>query len=539
MYEFREVKPRIAYMRELIRNRVCRSDAERAGIATEAFKKYRCMIPAIRRAMVCKEVCEQATVRVEDFELIVGNIGKEFLGSGYNPEWGNTDWIVKEIENCGWILGEDNIWRNPPESSGAIVPMEVTDEDYHKIKEIAEFWQGNLVTDVGNAWAPDGFEEFVATGASQFPFPRDWMALPVGHLVAGYKKIITRGYKSIRDEAQAWLDEHEGNAMGQEIYQLFFYKAVTIMCDAATTLVHRYAQVAADKAAACEDPERKAELEFMADGLEHLSLYPARNFWEACQGIMMYQVALQMDASYPSPALGRFDQVVWPYLEKELEEGTLDLDRAQEIVDAFFLKVNCFYGGAPRFITESTGIGNSWQHTTIGGVKPEDGTDATNPVTYMVLETIARLKLHDPTISLRFNPNSPAELWRLAIETSKIVGGLPLYQNDEVIIPGLIENNRFSLEDARDYAFIGCQEIVGSGNDYPCGNGIVPPNAGLRYSVIITMAINDGINPMNGHKAKIGFGKLGDMKSFDEVKEAYRKMVEYFTKWSVTMQNFV
>ncbi|MBR2521842.1 MAG: hypothetical protein IKE61_01775, partial [Coriobacteriales bacterium] len=225
-------------------------------------------------------------------------------------------------------------------------------------------------------------------------------------------------------------------------------------------------------------------------------------------------------------------------VEKDLAEGKLTMDDAQEIVDAFFLKANCFYGGGARFVTETTGVGNTYQHTTLGGVKPEDGEDATNPVTYMVLETVGRLKLHDPTISLRFNKNSPAKLWECAIATSKLVGGLPLYQNDEVIIPGLIENNGFELEDARDYAFIGCQEVVGCGNDYPCGNGCPPPNSGLRYNVIITMAINDGINPMNGHKAKIGFGKLGDMKSMEEVKEAYRQMVLYFTRWSATMNNF-
>ena len=93
-----------------------------------------------------------------------------------------------------------------------------------------------------------------------------------------------------------------------------------------------------DKASAEKDPQRKAELERMADGLAWLSENPARNFWEAVQGTMMYQVMIQIESVFPSPALGRFDQYTWPYLKKDLEEGRITLDEAQEIVDAFFLK---------------------------------------------------------------------------------------------------------------------------------------------------------------------------------------------------------
>ena len=108
-------------------------------------------------------------------------------------------------------------------------------------------------------------------------------------------------------------------------------------------------------------------------------------------------------------------------------------------MDAFFLKANCFYAAGPGKLVATTGVGNTYQHTTLGGVNRDTGEDATNPVTYMVLETVGRLKLHDPTISLRFNKNSPDKLWGCAIATSKLVGGLPLYQNDEVIIPGIIK----------------------------------------------------------------------------------------------------
>ena len=142
----------------------------------------------------------------------------------------------------------------------------------------------------------------------------------------------------------------------------------------------------------------------MGEGLMWISESPARTFWEACQGTIMYQLFLALDSRYPAVAFGRFDQYTWPFLKADLEAGRITMDEAQEIVDAFFLKANCFYSAAPAFIAVTTGIGNTYQHTTIGGINPDTGEDATNPVTFMVLETIGRLALHDPTISLRRMP---------------------------------------------------------------------------------------------------------------------------------------
>ncbi|MCF0121185.1 MAG: hypothetical protein HUJ65_06060, partial [Oscillospiraceae bacterium] len=216
----------------------------------------------------------------------------------------------------------------------------------------------------------------------------------------------------------------------------------------------------------------------------------------------------------------------------------LTMDEAQEICDAFFLKCNCFFDAGPAKLVDTTGIGNTWQHTTLGGVDRDTGEDASNPVTYMVLETVGRLKLHDPTISLRFNKNSPDSIWDLALETSRLVGGLPLYQNDEVIIPALMSHLNYELRDARDYGIIGCQEIVGCGNDYPAPNGMHPPHAAVLWGSIFNMAINNGINPFNGEQATLHTGYLYEMNSIEEVREALRRMGYHVMRMYVTMNNY-
>jgi pyruvate formate-lyase/glycerol dehydratase family glycyl radical enzyme len=521
-------------MRNLIRERVVRFDAERALIITESNKRNENAVPIIKRPLATYDVCSQMTVRVEDFEIIVGNRGKYFLGAGGNPEWTGAVFAPSLTELGHRTLNEDGLYHNPDDEE---IKLTISREDAELLSAINDYWKGKTVGTTAEAWQPDGYDEFCRLGATKYG-GMGIMMIPVGHLTPGFEKIINVGYGTIRKQAQTWIDAHHGNLMGEDMNKYMFYKSATIACDAAIILLKRYGQTCFDKAEKCQDTARKAELMKMGQGLMWISENPARTFWEACQGTIMYQLFLSVDSGYPACAFGRFDQYTWPFLEADLKAGRLTLNEAQEIIDAFFLKANCFYGGAAGKLTDTTGIGNTYQHTTIGGVNRDTGEDATNPVTFMVLETIGRLKLHDPTISLRINKKTPPELWDCAIETSKLVGGLPLFQNDEVIIPSLIKELDFELRDARDYSLIGCQEIVGSGNDYPAGNGMHAPHAGLHFGVAFDMAINNGVNPINGEQCRLKTGYLYDMKSFEEVKTAVKAMCSYLLKWNITMNNY-
>ena len=536
MYEFRPATERIKHMRELIRDRVLRCDSERGLIMMDAYKKYDHVVPIIQRPLALKELCERMTLIIEDFELIIGNKGPSYFGSPAYPEWGGLDWLLGPVGRGEWEMKEDGLYHNPESEE---LRLCLSQQDYEELVEVFDYFRDRKVGTVVDAWKPEFYDELARLNVSSYVEGGMGLTnLSAGHLIAGYKKIINVGYKAIRDQAQTWIDEHYGNLMGEDVGKYLFYKSAVIACDAATILANRYSALAAEKAAACTDPKRKAELEKMADGMAHLANYPARDFWEACQGIMLYQTLITIDTRIPSPALGRFDQYTWPFLKKDLEEGKLTMDEAQEIVDAFFLKANCYYNAGPAKLVDTTGIGNTYQHTTIGGVDPETGEDATNPVTYMVLETVGRLKLHDPTISLRFNKNSPDKLWDCAIATSKLVGGLPLYQNDEIIIPALQAEVGFELKDARDYGIIGCQEIVGCGNDFPAPNGMYPPHASVWWGSIFDMALNDGKNPFNGEQANLHTGFLYEMNSIEEVREAVEKMGRYIFKMFISTNNY-
>ena len=535
MYQFRPVTERMKIMHERVRERYFHVDAERSVIITNANKRYETMIPVIRNAMILKAVCEEMTVRVEDHEILVANCTKYFCGTRMNPRWGSGPY-VKLVENGTWKMGDDGLYHNPDTDELRLV---MSPEELEQLKEVGEYWATRSIPAIAKAWQPEGYDELDRLGVRSFGANMPIVMMPAGHSTPGYGKILATGYKALRQQARDWLDAHRNNLMGEDLDRSLFYSSVDIVCQSATILLQRYAQACYDRAETCAEPGRKAELKQMGDNLAWISEYPAQTYWQACQATLLYELLIGMSGVGDIGSFGRFDQYTWPYLKADLEAGRITMDQAQEITDCFFMKINSFYNGGVGPLTAIIGIGNTYLHTTIGGIDPDTGEDASNPVTYMTLETLGRLSLHDPTISLRVHKNTPERLWECAIEVNRLVGGLPLFQNDEVIIPGIMRELGFSLRDARDYALIGCQEITGSGNDYAAGNGTAPPEAYTQYSTILDMALNDGRNPFNGAQCSVHTGYLYEMQSLDEVKEAWKKIAGYVLKAQVSIQNYV
>ncbi len=536
MYNFRPYTDRIARMKVKVRDRLITADAAKATIQYEAEQKYKNFPPMLQKPYMGLYIIQNMPIDIVEDEYFVGDMG--------NKGWGAASgamWTMVDIENT-WPIGEDGLHHAPDDDPlYSHQKLAISPEELKAFRALNEKRRAAMGSIFPEEWLPDGAREFFALQASDYGkiggFP---VQLPPGHLTPGFQNILKRGYADIRKQAQDWLDEHHGNVQGDNMGKYMFYKAAVVSCDGAITLTRRYADLARQKAETAPTPERKAELEQMAVSLDWIAEKPARTFREALQQVMLYNVFLKVYNDPGVTSLGRFDQYSWPYLKKELEEGTITLDEAQELVDAFFLKINTFYGGGFGKTTQTAGVGHLGQHTTIGGCIPETGEDATNPVSYMVLEAMSRLELHEPTVSLRISKNTPKEIWDCAMATSMRVGGLPLLQNDDVIVPAIIRELGFELEDARNFAFIGCQEITGSGCDYPAPNGSAMGHSGIYWAIALLMAINNGINPINGAQVPehLRSGYLTDMNSMDDVRAAFEKICTWMLTWSATLNNY-
>ena len=519
MYQKAPITDRVKRIRERYRNTTPKIDINRYKLVTEFYMDNPQLTGILKRAKNLRNLFENMPTPVFEDDLIVGFPGETFRCCALYPEFSFAA-IVRDLKN-GIIMTRTQD------------PYVIDDDDLQYILETGDFWTKNCHSAIASAMLPRENEKFDGNGVISFG-TRGNCGAPVGHFCGNHYKAVDVGFQAVVDEARAKMDQlEEEGIFGTSIYQYNFYRAVDIVCTGLIHYTERYAAECERQAAACTDEARKAELLEMADCLNWIMKNPARNFHDAIQIVYMYQMGFIMDAQLHGTSLGRIDQYTGKYYEADLAAGRITPERAQELVDCYALKLaeNNKVGPGP---SSSVPGYTSGQLQTIGGVD-RDGNDATNPVTYMILQANARMQLHDPPIALRIHDGTPDELWEAAIESSKQAGGVPSYEYDGVIIPSLMARG-LSLEDARDYALMGCVEPCGCGTEWaePGGTG---GESYVNIAVLLLMAINDGVNPMRrpGEPEPRRTGKptgyLYDMTSIEEVCDAVNTQMEYFTKW--------
>ena len=522
MYEQKPVSERIQKIREMYRTTKPTINISRYRILTEFYQAHPELTGMLRRSGAFKAICENLDIEIHDHEMIVGGHAPTYRGAAFFPENDGT-WIKDELQS-DLLQTRD------------IDPYVISDEDKEYVLSTIDYWIGCASNMQVQAHIAPDFEGHGGSMVCTWGFPFVPSSTPVGHYIVGHQRIIDRGLQSIKDECETQMHTLAAEGIGDRIDKYTFYRALAETLDGAIILAQRYSDLAAEKAAVCEDPKRKAELLKISETMAWVPRYPARTLFEAAQCVFFYQMLNTLDAQLHGTSFGRVDQFLGRFYEKDIKDGLIDAAEAQEIIDFLILKIaeqnKPWSYGATR-----SGPGyTSGQLITVGGVDAL-GHDATNEVTYMILQASARLVLHSPPVSLRVHKDMPAELWEAAIETTRRAGGVPTFESDEAIIPALMKRG-LSLEDARNYGLVGCVEPAGNGMEWPqCGGPgqesyFLIPNA-------LLMAINDGINPMkfpwneNPGQTGIPTGYLYEMQSFQEVKDAYKAQIEFFAQWHV------
>lgn len=520
-YVFSPITPRVEKMRERYRSTQPQVCLARYKIMTEFYKEHPDLTGILKRAKNFKNICEKIPVRVDDNEIIVGSATAMYRGA-----------CVFAENSIAWLLDEAK--TNLINTRNAD-PYLLTEEDKEYLLATGDFWVKECQSAKTDAAILDGWYDHAWNGVTMF-FTEGQTSNPVGHFCTGYRKAVDVGFGAIKAEADAKLLKLEENGVyGDGIEKYNFYRAVSIVCDGMITYTKRYAARVHELAAEEPDPGRKRELEAMGEALDWCVEKPCRTFLEAVQTVYLYQIFMTLDACMHGLSFGRIDQYLGKYYEADLAAGRITPEYAQEIMDLFYLKIAEINKLWPYGATKSSGGYTSGQLVTLGGVD-KDGSDATNPVTYMMLEAGARLVLHTPPQALRINQNTPEKLWEAAVETTKILGGIPSFENDDVIIPALM-NRGLSLEDARDYTLIGCVEPAGCGTEWPACGG-TGTETYLSLLGAFMLGINDGYYTMpNFHgeynKKRVGAhtGYLYEMNSIEEVFDAYKTQMEFFVKW--------
>jgi formate C-acetyltransferase len=373
-----------------------------------------------------------------------------------------------------------------------------------------------------------------------------------GHISPNYPRLLNLGTSGIRAMAQKRLAEP-----GLPEKSRAFLEATIISLEGLEIYARRNAEMVYQKAQFETNLKRRQELLRTAEALSRCPLNPAVHFLEASQVTWLLHITLQLTGNHC--AIGRPDQFLYPYLKTDLDSGILTIDEAQEIIDCFMLKFNEraqenqvvaeHMAELERIQAENekkwrnrklTDIGqqrynvrdnidayNHWnQNIMIGGVKPDDGSDATNYISVMMMETFRRLRMTNPVLSVRIHKNTPDWFYRQIALTLKTGGGLPAIYNDEVILKAYTSFD-IDIHDARDYANNGCWEILLPGRtDFYF----------IKLNALKCMewALNHGICHVDGKQEVPDQGDPAEFYAFDILYDKIMDNIRYVAKSAAT-----
>jgi len=285
-------------------------------------------------------------------------------------------------------------------------------------------------------------EEHQKIQAAQLPEGRGGIT---GHMAIDNELLLQTGFKGRLEtitEKEKLLDI--GTPEGAKSRD--FYIAARRSLNAAHRLSLRYADEAGRMADACDDPARAGELRAMAERCRRVPFEGARTFHEAVQSIWFMFLLNTITGGLM--ALGRLDQVLEGYSQKDLEAGIITPESAKEIIHAFYIKLN--------------EITTSPESIIVGGVDA-GGRPVENALTRLLLEAGGELRMVNPALGLAVNKHTSEEIMDLACRL--VAGGYshPAFYCDDTIISGL-ERIGIAAEHARRYINCTCTEMTPESN---------------------------------------------------------------------------
>ncbi|MEW6356662.1 MAG: pyruvate formate lyase family protein [Planctomycetota bacterium] len=333
------------------------------------------------------------------------------------------------------------------------------------------------------------------------------------HSVRDFPKLLRLGFRGLLQEVQDAIADLPPSAPDAGPRRVFL-DAARIVAEAGCEFGRRYAAEARRLADAETDETHRAELIEIAEVCERVPEHPARTFREAVQALWFGQMISGLEDQINANSLGRIDQFLWPYLKEDLDAGRLGEEDARELIALLWLKLYRRY---------------DVQQAVLGG-QTREGKDATNSLTYMMLDVTDALDIIR-CLSIRVHRNSPRRLLERAFRIIRKGGGIPFFFNDDAIIPALTAKG-ISIEDARDYAVIGCVEITIPGKTNPHA-----VSHQMNLAKCFELALFDGKDPVTGRQLGPQTGRLTGFADMEVVKAAYRKQVEFFAPHAVYASN--
>lgn len=487
-------------------------DAQRALLATEAYKENKNQPAVMKRALMLKNILEKMSIYIEDETLIVGNQASSNKDAPIFPEY-TMEFVMNELDLFEKRDGD---------------VFYITEKTKEDLRSIAPFWENNNLRAKGGALLPEEVSVFMETG---FFGMEGKLNSGDAHLAADYETLLKTGLKGYEERTRK-LKGQLDLCVPENIDKYQFYKAVLIVIDAVKTFAKRFSDLAKEKAENAEGKRKEELLEISRICLK-VPYEPAETFKEALQSTWFIQLILQIESNGHSLSYGRFDQYMYPYYKHDIDNKLITEDEALELLTNLWIKTLTINKVRSQSHTFSSAGSPMYQNVTIGG-QTTDKKDAVNELSYLILKSVAQTRLPQPNLTVRYHKNLDKKFMDECIEVMKLGTGMPAFNNDEVIIPSFIEKG-VKEEDAYNYSAIGCVETAVPGKwGYRC-TGM----SYMNFPRILLIAMNNGIDLTSGKRFVEECGYFKDMTSFEQLKDAWDKVVRKLTRMSVIVENSI
>lgn len=482
-----------------------RIDIDRLKFQLEVYQEAQGEPPIIRRAKLFYKLCAEKPIFI-DGNPIVGTLTEYKYGSYFIPE-ANFSWVKKEKEFA--------LQRG--------IATRITQEEREWIDKAADYWAGkSMYGRTKEALIQSHGVDISVWG--KYGVGLEFAGHPSGPTVPDYATLLAKGLNGLVAE----IEEEKANldlGSPEGVSKWYFYRASSLCLNGMMLLSQRYASLAEKMAKGEENPERKRELEKIAQACHWVPANPAQNFYEAIQSVWFAILGIWLETpagGFASPV--RFSQYMYPFYKKDKEEGKITDEEVVELVQFFFLKLN-------QLATIMSPYYWSWNQSrlslqlSLGGLTP-DGQDATNELDYLVLEAQERIRLPEPLVGLLYHDKLSEDFLLKCVNLIRTGIGQPAFHNLPVAIERHLFHHKMSLEEARSVSIAGCVQSMLPG--YTDGYW----EASLNIAKMLELALNDGKDPLSGVQLGPQIGAIETFKTYNDFYHAVIKQLEYFIPMS-------
>ena len=488
-------------------------DAQRAILATLAYKENLNQPRVMVRAKMLEKVLDNMSIYIEDKSLLAGNQATKNRNAPIFPEY-TMEFVMNELDQF-------------EKRDGDI--FYITEKTKEQLREIAPFWQNNNLRARGEALLPEEVRVFMETGVFGM---EGKLNAGDAHLAVNYERILKdglRGYEKRVKEYKAALDLTNPD----NVDKYCFYNAVLIVLKAVRNFANRYSVLAKDLAEKELNQKRKIELLEISRICSKVPYEPAETFKEAVQSVWFIQLILQIESNGHSLSYGRFDQYMYPYYDRDIKNGTIKESEALELLTCLWIKTLTINKVRSQAHTLSSAGSPMYQNVTIAG-QTTDKKDAVNDLSFLVLKSVAQTRLTQPNLTVRYHKNINKRFLDECVEVMRLGFGMPALNNDEIIIPSFMDW-QVKEEDAYNYSAIGCVETAVPGKwGYRC-TGM----SYINFPRMLLCTMNNGVDLTSNKRFTKGYGYFTEMESYEELLKAWDKTIREITRYSVIVENVI